>query len=364
MEQSSPAEGRRVTEFDRLFPAALQASVEAALDATLTGPEAPDGDELLELLKGVVTPYLNLWVEHSRSLRLSVLETIGSGDWDRMREFTRRYGRELFTAPLLNYLANVRAVLHRGVGTWFDSLPNQENPPETFLHDLGRTLPRDEAVRFVEWTLHAVAENYDEYRDYNTTTTQSDYGENIHILLDFLRLKVKYDRVAWRMRPFVLAHEVLCRRGQDALAARWRDFIANRTRQISEALLDELGKREARYAVRLRTVRDRLEERFILPLEIDRAVAQVGPAAEAARAGEGEENPAFVRLLVAMSPLGETVSGVGLEVPAWVRRLEDALRQTREPDDIDPDDEFGRVAGFDFAELKRQLQEWDKPLGE
>jgi hypothetical protein len=65
-----------------------------------------------------------------------------------------------------------------------------------------------------------------------------------------------------------------------------------------------------------------------------------------------------------MSPLGETVSGVGLEVPAWVRRLEDALRQAREPDEADRDDDFGRVAGFDFAELKRQLQEWDKPLGE
>ena len=42
--------------------------------------------------------------------------------------------------------------------------------------------------------LQALVEHYDEYRDYNTTTTQSDYGENIHILLDFLRLKVRYDR--------------------------------------------------------------------------------------------------------------------------------------------------------------------------
>ena len=90
----------------------------------------------------------------------------------------------------------------------------------------------------------------------------------------------------------------------------------------------------------------------------------MGPAAEAAKAGEGAENPAFVRLLVAMSPLGETVSGVGLEVPAWVRRLEEALRQARDPDDAETDKAFGRVAGLDFAELKRQLQEWDKPLGE
>jgi hypothetical protein len=62
--------------------------------------------------------------------------------------------------------------------------------------------------------------------------------------------------------------------------------------------------------------------------------------------------------------LRETVSGVGLEVPMWVRRLEEALRRTREPDEEDNDEEFGSVAGLDFAELQRQLQEWDKPLGE
>jgi hypothetical protein len=210
--------------------------------------------------------------------------------------------------------------------------------------------------------LQALVEHYDEYRDYNTTTTQSDYGENIHILLDFLRLKVKYDRAAWRMRPVALAHEVLCRRGQDVLAARWRESIQARTKRLADELLDELGKREARYAVRLRTVRDRLEERFLLPLEIDRAAAQVGPAAAAARVGEAEENPAFVRLLVAMSPLRDTVSGVGLEVPAWVRRLEEALRQSRDPD-ADGEGE-GVAAPLDFAELKRQLQDWDRPLGE
>jgi hypothetical protein len=165
------------------------------------------------------------------------------------------------------------------------------------------------------------------------------------------------------MRPFALAHEALCRRGQDGLAARWRDFIVNKTRQLSDNLLAELTKKENRYSVRLRTIRDRLEERFILPLEIDRAAAQVAPAAEAARAGEGEENPALVRLLVAMSPLRETVSGVGLEVPVWVRRLEESLRRTRDPHEQEADEEV-RVVGLDFAELKRQLQEWDRPLGE
>jgi hypothetical protein len=368
MEWNSPPSGRRVSSFDQLFKTALVGVVDTLLAAAADwGDEAGLDGPLATMLFKIAEDFQKLWNEHSQSLRLSVLEAVADdGDWQPVRDFVATYGGDLFTVPFLG-LSNMRGILARGVAAWLDheiEFGTGDKRPKLLDAWEDGKLDRTRTARAAELVLQALVEHYDEYRDYNTTTTQSDYGENIHILLDFLRLKVKYDRVAWRMRPFVLAHEVLCRRGQDALAARWRDFIANRTRQISETLLDELGKREARYAVRLRTVRDRLEERFILPLGIDRAVAQVGPAAEAARAGEGEEGPAFVRLLVAMSPLGETVSGVGLEVPAWVRRLEDALRQAREPDDADRDDEFGRVAGFDFAELKRQLQEWDKPLGE
>jgi hypothetical protein len=212
--------------------------------------------------------------------------------------------------------------------------------------------------------LQALVEHYDEYRDYNTTTTQSDYGENIHILLDFLRLKVKYDRVAWRLRPLALAHEVFCRRGQDAIGARWREFIASKTRGVADELLDELTTREVQYGVKLRTIRDRLEERFLLPLEIDRAAAQVAPAAAASRAGEVEGNQAFARLLGAVSSLAANPSGVGLDVPVWVRRLEESLRESRQWCATNSVADRDPSAGLDFAELKRQLSEWDKPLSE
>ena len=368
MEWNSPPEGRRVSSFDQLFKTALVGVVDTLLAAAADWEDDAGADgPLAAMLFKIAEDFQKLWNEHSQSLRLSVLEAVADeSDWDAIREFTTKFGGDLFTVPFLG-LSNMRGILARGVAEWLDHEVEHADPnkrPKLVDAWEDETIDRVRTARAAELVLQALVEHYDEYRDYNTTTTQSDYGENVHILLDFLRLKVKYDRVAWRMRPFALAHEVLCRRGQDALAARWRDFIANKTRQVSDNLLEELTKKENRYSVRLRTIRDRLEERFMLPLEIDRAAAQVGPAAEAARAGEGEENPAFVRLLVAMSPLRETVSGVGLEVPLWVRRLEESLRRTREPDEEDLDDVFGRVAGLDFAELQRQLQEWDKPLGE
>jgi hypothetical protein len=368
MEWNSPPAGRRVSSFDQLFKTALLGVVEVLVAAAEdwrddAGPDGP----LSEMLRQVAEAFQGLWIEHSQSLRLSVLESVTDDDeWDAVRGFVKSYGSDLFTVPFLG-LSNMRGILARGVAAWLDHEAEHgtgdRRPKLVDAWEEGK-IDRAKTTRAAEVVLQALIEHYDEYRDYNTTTTQSDYGENIHILLDFLRLKVKYDRFAWRMRPLALAHEVLCRRGQDALAAKWREFVAGKTRRLAEELLDELGKREGKYGIKLRTVRDRLEERFLLPLEIDRATAQVGPAAEAARAGGDEQNPAFRRLLAAVEPLGATVSGVGLEVPVWVRRLEEGLRQSRESDADDPSADVGPVAGLDFAELKRQLQEWDRPLGE
>src|SRR6516225_9850679 len=132
-------------------------------------------------------------------------------------------------------LANLRGILHRGVGAWLDYLRDNPDPlrPVRLLDDLGRGVSREDAVRRLEVVLQAVVENYEEYKDYNTTTTQSDYGENLYVLLDFLRLKVLYERHAWRLRPLVLAHEVLARRGRADLAVSWQEAFTRLTRELA-----------------------------------------------------------------------------------------------------------------------------------
>jgi hypothetical protein len=367
MEWNNPPEGRRVSSFDQLFRTALTGVVETLLAAAATWDERHTGEEgpLADSLFEIARHFQNLWQQHSQSLRLSVLETVSDDDdWEPVKGFVTKYGSDLFTVPFLG-LSNMRGILARGVEEWLDHETEHgettgKRPRLVSDWDAG-TVDRKRTARSAEVVLQALVEHYDEYRDYNTTTTQSDYGENIHILLDMLRLKVRYDRLAWRMRPLALAHEALCQRGHDALAVRWRSFIAKETLELADQLLKELNERETRYGVKLRTVRDRLEERFTRPLEIDRAAAQVPGAAAAARAGQSEDNPAFARLREAIEPLEATVSGVGLDVPTWVRRLEEALRQTRdrtaEPPPTAP-------PGLTFEELDRQMDDWDKGLGE
>jgi hypothetical protein len=358
MEQASPPEGRKVTEFDRLFPVALQATVNAVLDLA-DGPVGLSDDELQTALKRVTDPYLVLWVEHSQTLRLSVLESVQSAvEWERLRGFVQRYGPELFTAGFLN-LASLRSVLHRGVSAWLDELPRADDPPEKFLDELDDKLPRAQAVRMLETVLQAVVENYDEYRDYNTTTTQSDYGENLFVLLDFLRLKAAYERDNWRMRPLVLVHEVLCRRDRVADVADWQNGILHYTLEHADRHLAELSRIEASHGLKLRTVRDRVGERFIAPLAVDRMCALVGPAAAAADPGEPGGTAAFARLHGEITAFSATPSGVGLEVPGWLRRLEAELYRVRH----EPRQSASRRSALTNDQLQVQLRlEWAAPL--
>src|SRR5262249_59128324 len=120
-----------------------------------------------------------------------------------------------------------------GVGAHLDYLRDNPDPlhPVRLVDELDVKIARPEAERRLQCILQTLVENYEEYKDYNTTTTQSDYGENLHILLDFLRLKVSYERRAWQFRPLALAHEVLARRGRSSAAVRWERLLAQFTRE-------------------------------------------------------------------------------------------------------------------------------------
>src|SRR5205807_2029549 len=124
-------------------------------------------------------------------------------------------------------LGNVRGVLHRGAAAYLDYLRDNPDPlhPVRLLDDLDNVIPREQAARLLTVVLQALVENYEEYKDYNTTTTLSDYGENLHVLLELLRAKAVYERHAWQLRPLVLAHEVLARRGRDGAAVRWEQSL-------------------------------------------------------------------------------------------------------------------------------------------
>jgi hypothetical protein len=339
LESRRPAGAASVSEFDRVFEAATTSLVERiAESAALADPggEPPEpavvSDRILDGLAMLVPRLLETWMTHARQLRLSVLERVRDDKaFAATREFVDRYGNGLFTQHMLAPPA-LRGILRGGVRHYLERLVEQDvgggggsaARPERLLADLeAGTLPIRQAAARIRFVLESVAENHAEYRDWNSTTTQSDRGEMLHILLDQLRLKAEYDRIAWTLRPVSMAHRVLARRGLADAAAAWRGRMQDETKDTAAGLVERLAAVEAQWGVRLASIRDRVRRPFTAALEQDELEALVRPTV--AELIDGEPVGAGDRLEAKAEAFLGVASGSGIEVPDWLERLGNAV---------------------------------------
>ncbi len=339
MEAEHPVGPGAVTEYDRLFTCGYQAIVrclvtsaddwdgERELSGALQFEVRASDHMLVDALQDLTETQLRRWLTHSRTLRLSVSERLTDpADWINFVAFVERYGADLFTQMFLN-MGNLRAILHQRASVW---LSNLEQHPEAedlkLVQELGQQISREDAARWLTIAIEAVVENYREYRDYNTTTTHSDNGEMLYTLVDFLRLRAEYDRVAWNLKPVVMAHEILVRQNRPAAAEMWQQALAERTAEAADANLARFDKLCDKYGIRLASIAERLNERFTRPLAIDRVRALVKPAMEAAGSGD---NTTFASLEAEIESLACEPAGAGLDVPDWLSALEDEVSVAR-----------------------------------
>jgi hypothetical protein len=370
MEREHPVGPGGVTEFDRLFEVGYQSIVECLIVAADQADQrrtpfrvaaTRSDSELVDSLQIVTESLLKRWLVHSRSLRLSVLEKVSSDDaWRSLVRFIEKYGHDLFTQMFLN-LGNIRAVLHQGVPAWLQSLEEQADRDDSIrlVEALDREIPRAEAIAHLELVLEAIADNYAEYLDYNTTTTQSDRGELLYTLLDFLRLKATYDRVAWNLRPAIMAHEILMRRGRTAAAELWRRALVDRTSQAADRQLNRLAELGKQYGMRLSTVSDRMSERFVQPLAIDRLRSLIRPAMLELHCGQ--RSTSFELLEQEIEEFAQTPVGVGIDVPAWLMTLEQEVGQVKlcQSGDISEEPPPASVP-LSLDDIQQELRQWDE----
>jgi len=371
MERRHPVGPGAFTEFDRLFETGCRAIVQC-LVASSEDWSAPTRTrrtrgrrseaDLIEVLERAVEQLLARWLNHSRNIRLSVLETVSEDNrWRELKRFIERYGSDLFTQRFMNF-GNLRAILHQGAENYLRALQEDEDEERPRLvEELGVKIPLETAASLLELCLEAVLENYSEYVDYNSTTTQSDRGEMLYTLLDFLRLEASYDRVAWNLKPVVLAHDVLVRAGRGEAADRWRQAVIRRTGGVAAQHLKRFTQLCQKYGMRLPSIADRLGERFVRPLDVDRLCARVRPAIQELR-GEGP-SASFAQLEREVAQFTQEPSGVGFDVPPWLEALEDEVQQVRlrTSDEDDPWDMLGHVpqAKLSVKELEQQMDEWE-----
>ena len=177
-------------------------------------------------------------------------------------------------------------------------------------------------------------ENYAEYVDYNSTTTQSDRGEMLYTLLDYLRLRASYDRVAWNLQPVVLAHEVLVRsglrRGGRKLARRRGRADRRHRRRPPQAV--RAAEPQVRHAAAEhrraagRAVRAAVAGRSALcPGAAGHgraAPGRSGAAPSEAPPAAADPSGAFRRLEEGIAQFTREISGAGFDLPPWLEALQ------------------------------------------
>ncbi len=371
MERTSPPNGMSITEFDRLLETALHSTL-ATIVSSATGDDGkllPD-EPLVELTGKVLEVYLRLWLKHSATMRLSSVEVLkDSATWRKVKSFVKKYGSDLFNPRMLS-MGNLRGIVQRGAEAYLDYLSENADPlrPVKLLDDLDHTISRGEAAFLLETILRCVVEKFDRFLEYNTTTTQSDYGEQLHCLLDFLRHEAEYERQAWNLAPMELAHEVLSRLDRTSAADRWREGLEEKTATIAKSFLQKLKRLEKQYGMRLPGVSDRLSERFVKPLLLDRILALVRPAMRDAR--NGADSSSFERLKAESNQYLSTTLGSALEPQPWLQTLEEEIQHAEadtgggvSESELETNTPTARVP-IDLETLQRQLTVWEKPLEE
>ena len=370
MERSSRPGGLAVTEFDRLFRTALRSSLECTIRASKQWRSKKFTDEeLVELLREIVDSYSHLWTIHSSTMRLSRVDELRDEELaEEVSEFIEKYGGELFHARMLT-LGNIRAILHNGVDMFIAHLNNNEDPlhPSPLLADLETgEIDEDDAIDFLELIYEAIVDKFDRFLEYNTTTTQSDYGEKFFCLLDFLRVESAYERDAWNLTPERITHEMLTRAGRVDAAMLWEQQLQQETRETADQHIELLQDMERVYGVRLPSIRDHLEERFVKPLAVNRMLALVPQAVKEGQR-EGEEPKAFPILQGEIRSYLNSTFGSGIDIPGWLYSLEKELGQ------IDALGEFGRTypeeitieipaTHIDLRQMRRQIKLLGEPL--
>jgi len=355
-----------VSEFDRFFEAIYRALLQTLLQTPAEARskrKTRSARDLVELVQRWNHALLNRWLTHSRLVRLSSLERVAApARWQELVTFVRRHGHSLFPQSFFNY-GHLRSIRHLGVDRWLEQMTETPDAEDDFplLADLDRGTPRKQAVEVLGVVVESISEYYGYYREYNGTTTQSDRGDNLYMLLDFLRLVASYDRICWNMRPLVAAHEVLLADGDGEAATLWRQSLTERTAEAADTHLKRYAELVREYGFRLPSVFERLSERFVRSLAIDRLKSLIVPAMAEARVGS--QGPALTTLREEIDELLEAPAGSGVEAPAWITALLDEVAElaSAHVPAVTWSEEFprGPRAALTWEQIVAQLEAWE-----
>lgn len=327
MERDNSVGSGAVTQFDELYRigygAIVCAVITAAGDPDETSLGGASDEELVHTLQELSQGLSSIWLEHSQLLRLSALSALNDETkWQKLHEFITQYGGEIFTSEFFN-AGNLRTILARGGQVFLRALVDDPERAPRLAENIDGANPSATVSQYLEIIASTVLENLTEYKDYQTTTTQSDRGEQFFILLDFLRLKAGYDRLVWKLQPLSWTHEMLVQQQRMSAADIWFRDVAAQTGDVAQHHVDRLAKLEQKHGVRLGSVSDHLNARFVRSMTINRLCALVEPAIESVT--DGSSTAQFDAFDQQVTDFTQTPFGSGIDVPPWLEALDDEV---------------------------------------
>ena len=370
MERETRPGQMAVTEFDRIFRTGLRNTIDCLIKSAdqWEDGEYPDED-LISLIGDVLNHYRDQWYRHSRTMRLSSVEGLQDDlMWDDIKDFVERYGGELFHAQTLN-LGNLRTIMHNGIEWFLEKLAEYDDPlrPNPLLQALENDeLEVDEAIETLELIFGSVIDRFDRFLEYNTTTTQSDYGNKFYVLLDFLRVEAGYDRDAWERIPESIVHRSLAMAGRTGALGILEEIIEADCRQDADRHIESLQELEDRYGVHLPAVSDRLNERFVKQLSVNRIIALV----EASLNIDGQNkvaNERFQELRREIADYMLEIAGSAVDIPQWLQEVEREVNRLEAPSDFIPPPELAvhrPPVNVPEEDVRVQLEKWGMAIAD
>lgn len=369
MERETRPDQMSVTEFDRIFRTALRNTIECIVSSSETWDDGNYSDErLTALVSEILGHYREQWHRHSRTMRLSAVEGLRHDIvWEDVKEFVEVFGEELFHARSLT-LGNVRTILHNGVEWFIAQLAEHDDPlhPSPLIESLeAGEIDVDDAVEILELIYGSVVDKFDRFLEYNTTTTQSDYGDKFYVLLDFLRVEAVYDRDAWERIPDSIVHRSLAMAGKQSALTLLEDSFEEASREEANRHVESLQKLEQEYGVHLPGVADRINERFTKPLAVNRMLALIKPTMRP-KIDDKEAHEKFDRLQREIESYMEDIAGSAIDIPQWLQDVGREVNRLEAPSDyIRPPELELRLPVLTTPEtsIREQLDTWSTGVG-
>ena len=330
IEHNHPIGAGAITRFDKIFEVACFGIVRYIVEVSASRHPNWSVRSLTEVLEKLAEALLLSWLPHSNGIRVSTIESVSNNrQWLLFQKFIKKYGNDLFSPVHMGY-GELQAILYQSVPVWLKNLMESDAPEvgEKLLEDLNNEeISFAEACHWLELAYDCIMEYYSQYIDYNSTTTQSDKGEMLYTLLDFLRLQASYDRIVWKLMPVSTIHSALVNEGKMDVADFWLKAVAHRLNEEADSQWERYLQLQKQYGMIMTAIGDRIGERFVRPLEVEQLCSLIEPSINEKR----EKKPlvSFKAFCDGVEQFARNPKGNGFELPAWLEAIEKKAQKIR-----------------------------------